>query len=61
MVRTIGPETRGRMARRMEANSAVLGHIRRSSRSPIEQEGLGSWYQGCSVQTACPNLEKAKR
>merc|ERR1712230_166317 len=37
----------------------VNGHHRCSSRSPIEQEGLGGRYQGRSIQTPCPHLEKA--
>jgi len=36
-----------------------IGHHRCSSRSPIEQEGLGGRYQGRSIQTPCPHLEKA--
>lgn len=44
-----------------KANSDFLGHIRCSSRSSIEQEGLGGWYQGMPIQTARPHLKKAKR
>lgn len=39
----------------------ALGYEGRSFRSSIEQEGLGSRYQGCPVQAASQDIEKAKR